>query len=94
MKALFFAGLLFVAACANTSTAVLSACDTYAATLTTLASYRAAGRLSQAQIERVDAVRAIANPICQSPAPPEGAEVISALEAAILQLAFVQGDAE
>ena len=59
--------ILAMAACTSGMTVSQRAyvtCSGYAAALSNLAAHKAAGRLSDGVIERVDAARAVVNPLC------------------------------
>lgn len=69
---------LAVSGCANdaqrtagqaTQIQLIQACDGYSVALASLADLRAAGRLDQAAVQRVDQVRALVTPICTAPEP-------------------------
>lgn len=93
MRLLSAALLCFtLAACAGTKPAQieLASCDTYAATLSELATLKAAGKLSVTQIGYVDAARPGLNAICQSPPPDISATALNtALDAGVKALASV-----
>ena len=65
-KHLALIAVLAVSACATTNPArqVLVACQGYASTLTVLAARRAAGKLSDTQVELVNILRPGLNEIC------------------------------
>lgn len=67
LKSLALAGVLALAACASTNPAqqVLVACQGYASTLTVLAARRAAGKLTDSQVEVVNILRPGLNEICE-----------------------------
>lgn len=70
---------------------LLVACDTYASTLNALAAQRQAGNLSEDQVETVNNVRAVMNPICNGDLGAEGQSLDEALAEAETQLFKLQG---
>jgi len=58
-------------------------CDTYAAVLETLTPMRAAGELSQANIDRVDSANRLVTPACSPDSVLQPAEAIGTVTAAI-----------
>lgn len=83
---------LILAACAGTSPAQieLATCDTYASTLSELATLKAGGKLSATQISYVDAARPGLNAICQAPPPDISATALNtALDAGVKALASI-----
>ena len=96
--AAFLAVCLALSACAGSGgqltdrQKLLAACDTYVSTLNALAAQRQAGNLSEDQIETVNNVRAVLNPICRGDleeAPVESLD--DALKTAETQLFKLQG---
>lgn len=65
-KPIVLAAIIFLSACASISPArqVLVACQGYASTLTVLAARRAAGKLTDPQVELVNIIRPGLNEIC------------------------------
>ena len=55
--------------------AALSTCETYAATLSTLADFRAADKLSDGQVKIVDQTVAYVGPYCKGEAPDVDAKL-------------------
>lgn len=67
--------------------ALLSACETWATTLSGLAGLRSADQLSASQIATVDRMIVIVHPICQSDPPADGADAAARLvEAAVREV--------
>lgn len=58
-------------------------CDTYAAVLENLTPMRAAGKLSQANIDRVDSANRLVTPACSTDSVLQPAEAIGTVTAAI-----------
>lgn len=95
--AVLFLVPFLLAACAPGSDAhikayksVILACEGYATSLTILAQFRDAGKLSDEQIETINFSRPIARSICGSPTPPldmQGAlRVITGLAQTLLEV--------
>jgi len=78
---------------------LLATCDAYSSTLTTLASLRASGKLTEDQIQSVNNARRVLNPICQDGRPLDGTtEQIKAalrrVEAELFRLQNIRQEAQ
>jgi hypothetical protein len=86
--------------CAGIQTAtpqqkLVTACNAYANALVTLAGYRKAGKLSDAQVKQVDQIRSIVNPICSgSSVPTDLNGALNTVENYALQLNGIQTGAK
>lgn len=78
--------------------ALITACDTWTATLRTLVTLRTAGQLTEAQIKTVDEWMPSVSAVCLAPPPDSGAEaagrVVEAAVAAITQSQITQAQGE
>lgn len=86
-----FAGLVLTLALASCQTAdktVVTLCGGYALSLSTLADFRVAGKLSAPVIAAVDKERAVVNPICMADTLPTSldATTLSAATASVAAL--------
>ena len=93
MRALFLTPLLILlAACATPSSTQQSlqvACNGYAATLTALAGYRAADRLSDEQVATIDQWRPVLNEACSGEITVTS-DLLRIVEAGVLQMIFIE----
>jgi len=94
--AAFLAVVLALGACTGQQLSdrqkLLAVCDTYTSTLNALASQRQAGNLTEQQIETVNNVRAVMNPICRGGVDEVPVESVDeALATAETQLFKLQG---
>lgn len=93
----FFLGVtLFLGACAGTaevrSVASLAiACDSYATVLDQLAPLRAQGKLSEADVSKVDAANALAAPACAPESTLDPAEAVALVKGVNAQLQAILG---
>ena len=97
-RAAALAVVLLLAACASDPQvrviqSISAACAGYATALTDLAAYRAAGRLSEAQVAAVDRVRTVVTPLCTTdPADPQSA--LASIEQQLLVLVATKKEIE
>lgn len=70
---------------------LISACNGYASTLTTLAVANMNGQLSKGQVDTINQVNAIVKPLCTAPSMDQNqAQAISEVQSAMIKLATVQ----
>ena len=88
----------FVAACNNlpfgnlsTTEQLLLGCRAYEGTLTTLAAYRKADRLSEDQIRTVDRVRPVLNDACTGEVE-NASQLLGVVESGLVELMFVESE--
>jgi hypothetical protein len=84
----------FLSACVGSEKGLIQACNTASVSLSTLADFRAQGKLSADSIAKVDSAVAVISPICDpnNPPPADAAATIAAVEGAALPLAqIIQG---
>lgn len=82
----------FVAGCASSTSTQQSlqvACKAYAATLTSLAGFRAADRLSDAQVATVEQWRPTLNEACSGEVGATG-DLLAVVEAGVLKMIFIE----
>ena len=72
--------------CADKEKNLVALCNSYASALTSLATLRAAGDLSQSDIQAVDAVREEVNPICEDGEYFDLNQAINAVQDAVFKL--------
>lgn len=72
------------------SAQVVLACDSYASGLLTLSAARANGKLSDAQVADVDALRATINPLCSGDVPPDPVSATATIRSAANRIALIQ----
>lgn len=94
--------LLALVACQTSASdprlTLITACDTWTATLRALVTLRTAGQLTEAQIKTVDEWMPSVSAVCLAPPPDSGAEaagrVVQAAVAAITQSQITQGEVQ
>jgi len=86
VMAIFALGVVAGCASADPRMALLKSCDAYASTLSAVSAGAARGRLNEEQIQSVQEIRQIVNPICGSPP--------SAMDSSELALSTVQSGLE
>lgn len=86
--------LLLLAACAGRDPVLVATatCRSYAATLTSLAAFRAAGEIDNATADRVNEIRAFATPLCTG-APPTDRATLDRLEDRLYELLLAEQEA-
>lgn len=77
----------------NLQEQLLITCKGYSATLTSLAGFRQAGKLSENQIQTVDELRPSLNEACSSNVESTS-ELVTIVESGLLKLLFVEGTVE
>ncbi|WP_119461859.1 hypothetical protein [Rhodospirillaceae bacterium SYSU D60014] len=88
--------ILSLAGCASTARdpalVATATCRAYAATLSSLAGFRAAGEIDDAMAGRINDVRAVATPLCTG-APPTDAATLAQLEDRLFDLLIIEQEA-
>lgn len=99
MKRLSLVALLLLAGCSASQVqtnqkALITACNVYGVSLSTLADYKSLGKLSASTIDIVDQVDSVTGPLCDpsQPLPSDTATAINLVSASAIQLAsIIQG---
>ena len=84
--------IILLAGCATVQSqqkGIITACNGYAHALATAAAFRAQGKLSAGQIQTINQVRAVVNPICTAPKLPSTAQALVTVENSVTQLTNV-----
>ncbi len=95
MRSIVVFAALMLAACNGTWTVSDRAfvlCSGYVSALQQLATFRAAGQLSESAVRRVDSIRAELNPVCSSAVHTHGA--LDAVEAGVRDLLQIRRGAD
>lgn len=83
------AAIILLAGCATVQSqqkGIITACNGYAHALATAAAFRAQGKLSASQIDTINQVRTVVNPICTAPKLPTTAQALVTVENSVTQL--------
>lgn len=91
MKTLLFCAALLLAGCETGQKTLIQTCNTAGTSISTLASFRAQGRLTPTLVATVDRIKLVIDPICGStePLPTGPVDAVKLVEPAIAQLAAV-----
>lgn len=93
MRKLALVSVLILGGCASSyqftpTQKLMLTCDSYAASLKVLATARS--KLSESDIQAVDAVRALVNPICLADTPPTTGEALYTVERGLSELLILR----
>lgn len=94
MRIILIAGMFLLASCITTTQdtqtkAFLTACSGYATALSSLAGYKAAGKLSGAQVATVDRLRPGLNKACRGSADVSAA-LLAVVQSGLAQLIVIK----